>query len=74
MVHVWVFPREPAERQSSGLACPCLFGDSPWLHSVPQIWVMALSVCFVFTVTIGVFPSITAEVDSYIAGETEWSK
>ncbi|KYO43403.1 equilibrative nucleoside transporter 1 [Alligator mississippiensis] len=39
-----------------------------------KIWVMALSVCFVFTVTIGVFPSITAEVDSYIAGETEWKK
>ncbi|XP_036622587.1 equilibrative nucleoside transporter 1 isoform X3 [Trichosurus vulpecula] len=39
-----------------------------------QIWVLALSVCFVFTVTIGVFPSVTAEVQSTIAGTSDWNK
>ncbi|XP_035757352.1 equilibrative nucleoside transporter 1 isoform X1 [Egretta garzetta] len=33
-----------------------------------KLWVMAVSVCFVFTVTIGVFPSITAKV-STVLGE-----
>ncbi|XP_067420842.1 equilibrative nucleoside transporter 1 isoform X2 [Emydura macquarii macquarii] len=37
-----------------------------------KIWVMALSVCFVFTVTIGLFPAVTAEVKSSIAGSTKW--
>ncbi|KTF78376.1 hypothetical protein cypCar_00013860 [Cyprinus carpio] len=32
-----------------------------------QIWVMALSVCFVFTVTIGIFPAVTVEVKTTVA-------
>uniref|UniRef100_A0A672JLZ1 Equilibrative nucleoside transporter 1-like n=1 Tax=Salarias fasciatus TaxID=181472 RepID=A0A672JLZ1_SALFA len=32
-----------------------------------QIWVMALSVCFIFTVTIGTFPAVTADVKSEVA-------
>ncbi|XP_068921968.1 equilibrative nucleoside transporter 1 isoform X2 [Petaurus breviceps papuanus] len=39
-----------------------------------QIWVLALSVCFVFTVTIGVFPAVSAEVQSTIAGTSDWKK
>uniref|UniRef100_A0A3P8S0J5 Solute carrier family 29 member 1a n=1 Tax=Amphiprion percula TaxID=161767 RepID=A0A3P8S0J5_AMPPE len=36
-----------------------------------QIWVMALSVCFIFTVTIGTFPAVTVEVKSTVAnGDT----
>uniref|UniRef100_A0A8C0YGK7 Solute carrier family 29 member 1a n=1 Tax=Cyprinus carpio carpio TaxID=630221 RepID=A0A8C0YGK7_CYPCA len=31
------------------------------------IWVMALSVCFVFTVTIGIFPAVTVEVKTTVA-------
>uniref|UniRef100_A0A3Q3N9I8 Equilibrative nucleoside transporter 1-like n=1 Tax=Mastacembelus armatus TaxID=205130 RepID=A0A3Q3N9I8_9TELE len=31
-----------------------------------QIWVMALSVCFIFTVTIGIFPAVTADVKTGI--------
>ncbi|KAM8946927.1 equilibrative nucleoside transporter 1 [Pelodytes ibericus] len=38
-----------------------------------KIWVMALSVCLVFTVTIGIFPSVTADVKSTIAGDSNWS-
>uniref|UniRef100_A0A3P9KR77 Solute carrier family 29 member 1a n=1 Tax=Oryzias latipes TaxID=8090 RepID=A0A3P9KR77_ORYLA len=38
-----------------------------------QIWVTALSVCFIFTVTIGTFPAVTADVKSAIAGEGEWN-
>nr|XP_046257543.1 equilibrative nucleoside transporter 1-like [Scatophagus argus]XP_046257544.1 equilibrative nucleoside transporter 1-like [Scatophagus argus]XP_046257545.1 equilibrative nucleoside transporter 1-like [Scatophagus argus]XP_046257547.1 equilibrative nucleoside transporter 1-like [Scatophagus argus]XP_046257548.1 equilibrative nucleoside transporter 1-like [Scatophagus argus]XP_046257549.1 equilibrative nucleoside transporter 1-like [Scatophagus argus] len=37
-----------------------------------QIWVMALSVCFIFTVTIGVFPAVTADVKSQIADGSDW--
>nr|XP_020843531.1 equilibrative nucleoside transporter 1-like isoform X2 [Phascolarctos cinereus] len=37
-----------------------------------QIWVLALSVCFIFIITICVFPSVTAEVQSTIAGTSDW--
>lgn len=37
-----------------------------------SIWVLALSVCFIFTVTIGLFPAVTAEVESSIAGTSPW--
>lgn len=39
-----------------------------------QIWVMALSVCFIFTVTIGAFPAVTVDVSSTVAGDTAWSE
>ncbi|XP_031729814.1 equilibrative nucleoside transporter 1-like [Anarrhichthys ocellatus] len=37
-----------------------------------QIWVMALSVCFIFTVTIGIFPAVTVEVKSTVADGGTW--
>nr|AAH04828.1 Slc29a1 protein [Mus musculus] len=37
-----------------------------------SICVPALSVCFIFTVTIGLFPAVTAEVESSIAGTSPW--
>lgn len=37
-----------------------------------QIWVMALSVCFIFTVTIGTFPAVTADVKSTVAEDGTW--
>ncbi|XP_035029305.1 equilibrative nucleoside transporter 1 [Hippoglossus stenolepis] len=37
-----------------------------------QIWVMALSVCFIFTVTIGTFPAVTVEVRSTVANGGGW--
>ncbi len=40
-----------------------------------QIWVMALSVCFVFTITIGVFPAITVDVKTTVVEEGNgWSE
>uniref|UniRef100_A0A8D3B6M4 Solute carrier family 29 member 1a n=1 Tax=Scophthalmus maximus TaxID=52904 RepID=A0A8D3B6M4_SCOMX len=46
-----------------------LFGNnSNMLH----IWVMALSVCFIFTVTIGTFPAVTVEVQSTVADGGAW--
>ncbi|TRY97603.1 hypothetical protein DNTS_004740 [Danionella cerebrum] len=39
-----------------------------------QIWVMALSVCFVFIITIGVFPAVTADVKTTAAKKSEWEK
>ncbi|XP_066862404.1 equilibrative nucleoside transporter 1 isoform X2 [Kogia breviceps] len=45
-------------------------------HSVcailKNIIVPALSVCFVFTITIGLFPAVAAEVKSSIAGTSAW--
>ncbi|XP_009979208.1 PREDICTED: equilibrative nucleoside transporter 1 [Tauraco erythrolophus] len=38
-----------------------------------KLWVMAVSVCFVFTVTIGVFPSITAKVSTDLGEGNRWS-
>ncbi|KAL6487629.1 hypothetical protein MHYP_G00042550 [Metynnis hypsauchen] len=52
--------------------------DEDITHSVSvfaifkQIWVMALSVCFVFTVTIGTFPAVTVEVKSTVADGGAW--
>ncbi|CAB1444278.1 unnamed protein product [Pleuronectes platessa] len=37
-----------------------------------QIWVMALSVCFIFTVTIGTFPAVTVDVKSTVANGGGW--
>lgn len=37
-----------------------------------QIWVMALSVCFIFTVTIGIFPAVTADVKSTVSDGGSW--
>ncbi|XP_075932049.1 equilibrative nucleoside transporter 1-like [Anarhichas minor] len=37
-----------------------------------QIWVMALSVCFIFTVTIGTFPAVTVEVKSTVVDGGTW--
>ncbi|KAG9462336.1 hypothetical protein GDO78_014325 [Eleutherodactylus coqui] len=44
------------------------------LNILKKIWVLALSVCLVFTVTIGIFPSVTADVKSTIAGDSGWGK
>uniref|UniRef100_A0AAR2LMV4 Solute carrier family 29 member 1b n=1 Tax=Pygocentrus nattereri TaxID=42514 RepID=A0AAR2LMV4_PYGNA len=40
--------------------------------AVENIWVMALSVCFVFTITIGTFPAVTVEVRSTVADGGAW--
>lgn len=37
-----------------------------------QIWVMALSVCFIFTVTIGTFPAVTVDVKSTVSEDGIW--
>ncbi|KAK0153681.1 Equilibrative nucleoside transporter 1 [Merluccius polli] len=37
-----------------------------------QIWVLALSVCFIFTITIGTFPAVTVEVKSSLAKGGAW--
>ncbi|NXI73451.1 S29A1 protein, partial [Anseranas semipalmata] len=37
-----------------------------------KLWVMALCVCLVFTITIGVFPSITAKVSTRLGEGNKW--
>lgn len=39
-----------------------------------KIWIMAMSVCLVFAVTIGVFPAVTLAVESTIAKGTVWGE
>uniref|UniRef100_A0A3P8TKU8 Solute carrier family 29 member 1 (Augustine blood group) n=1 Tax=Amphiprion percula TaxID=161767 RepID=A0A3P8TKU8_AMPPE len=36
------------------------------------IWILALSVCFTFTITIGMFPAITADTQSTLADVGSW--
>ncbi|KAM4772346.1 equilibrative nucleoside transporter 1 [Rhinophrynus dorsalis] len=47
-------------------------GKQSIINILKKIWMMALSVCLVFTVTIGIFPSVTADVKSTIAGKSKW--
>ncbi|XP_042280278.1 equilibrative nucleoside transporter 1-like [Thunnus thynnus] len=37
-----------------------------------KVWLLALSVCFTFTITIGTFPAITADTKSTIADRGSW--
>ncbi|KAI1886377.1 hypothetical protein AGOR_G00213390 [Albula goreensis] len=39
---------------------------APVFNIFKQIWVMALSVCFIFAITIGTFPTVTVEVRSIV--------
>ncbi|XP_030598909.1 equilibrative nucleoside transporter 1-like [Archocentrus centrarchus] len=39
-----------------------------------KIWILALSVCFTFTVTIGTFPAITADTKSTLAEGGSWDQ
>lgn len=42
------------------------------LNIFKQIWVMACSVCFIFTVTIGTFPAVTVDVKTTVAAGGAW--
>ncbi|XP_062271006.1 equilibrative nucleoside transporter 1-like isoform X2 [Scomber scombrus] len=39
-----------------------------------KVWLLALSVCFTFTVTIGTFPAITADTKSTVAAGGSWDR
>ncbi|XP_041790070.1 equilibrative nucleoside transporter 1-like [Chelmon rostratus] len=39
-----------------------------------KIWVLALSVCFTFTITIGMFPAIAADTKSTLADGGSWDR
>ncbi|XP_018427613.1 PREDICTED: equilibrative nucleoside transporter 1 [Nanorana parkeri] len=49
-------------------------GKPSIINILKKIWVLALSVCLVFAVTIGIFPSVTADVKSTIAGDSTWGE
>ncbi|XP_037699763.1 equilibrative nucleoside transporter 1 [Choloepus didactylus] len=63
---------EPRTRnEDSGASAPTT--NSPSVKVIfKNISVLAFSVCFIFTVTIGIFPAVTAEVKSTIAGTSAW--
>ncbi|KAM9733739.1 equilibrative nucleoside transporter 1-like [Menidia menidia] len=46
--------------------------DISMMKIFKKIWVLALSVCFTFTVTIGTFPAITADTRSSLSGSSSW--
>ncbi|XP_012970535.1 equilibrative nucleoside transporter 1 isoform X2 [Mesocricetus auratus] len=62
-------------REESGVPAPSSPPTSKD-HSIKAILksiaVLAFSVCFIFTVTIGLFPAVTAEVESSLAGTSAW--
>ncbi|XP_024413597.1 equilibrative nucleoside transporter 1 isoform X1 [Desmodus rotundus] len=64
-----------AGKEESGVSAPSSQPTNK-SHSIrailKNILVPALSVCFIFTITIGVFPAVTAEVKSSIAGSSAW--
>lgn len=46
--------------------------DVSMMNIFKKIWILALSVCFTFTVTIGTFPAITADTQSTLADGGSW--
>ncbi|XP_022074112.1 equilibrative nucleoside transporter 1-like isoform X1 [Acanthochromis polyacanthus] len=46
--------------------------DISMMNIFKKIWILALSVCFTFTVTIGTFPAITADTQSSLADGGSW--
>ncbi|XP_078100990.1 equilibrative nucleoside transporter 1-like [Sander vitreus] len=46
--------------------------DVSMINIFKKIWLLALSVCFTFTVTIGTFPAITADTRSTLANGGSW--
>lgn len=66
-----------AGKEEAGTAAPNseATNKSPSIRAIlKNISVLALSICFIFTVTIGMFPAVTAEVKSSIAGTSAWGK
>ncbi|XP_036173721.1 equilibrative nucleoside transporter 1 [Myotis myotis] len=66
-----------AGKKEFGVSAP----NSQPTNNSPSIWailknilVPALSVCFIFTVTIGVFPAVTSDAKSSIAGSSAWGR
>ncbi|XP_060919085.1 equilibrative nucleoside transporter 1-like isoform X2 [Labrus mixtus] len=48
--------------------------DVSMIKIFKKIWLLALSVCFTFTVTIGTFPAITADTKSTLAEGGSWDQ
>ncbi|XP_023119007.2 equilibrative nucleoside transporter 1-like [Amphiprion ocellaris] len=46
--------------------------DVSMMNIFKKIWILALSVCFTFTITIGTFPAITADTQSTLADVGSW--
>lgn len=64
-----------AGKEESGATAPSSESASKG-HSIrailKNISVLAFSICFIFTITIGMFPAVTADVKSSIAGASAW--
>ncbi|XP_043916733.1 equilibrative nucleoside transporter 1 isoform X2 [Protopterus annectens] len=66
------------DEEANGKQATLILVEQEMPSSVPaifkQIWVMALSVCCVFAVTIGVFPAVTVDVKSIAVTDSSWGK
>ncbi|KAG7999770.1 Equilibrative nucleoside transporter 1, partial [Nibea albiflora] len=58
----------------NGAADPNIRQNVSMIGIFKKIWLLALSVCFTFTITIGMFPAITADTKSTIADEGSWDQ
>ncbi|KAL1006221.1 hypothetical protein UPYG_G00069430 [Umbra pygmaea] len=70
---------DPLKNENAAETTPALNQKVPeenvsMLTIFKKIWVLALSVCFAFTVTIGTFPAVTADVKSTIAKGENWER
>ncbi|XP_060703723.1 equilibrative nucleoside transporter 1-like isoform X2 [Hemiscyllium ocellatum] len=69
-------PSHVSERRASAQLMESASTETPRNVSVftilRKIWPMALMVCLVFTVTIGVFPAVTVDVKSNISADGTW--
>lgn len=66
-----------AGKEEFGVSAPKSQANSksPSVRAILRnILVPALSVCFIFTVTIGLFPAVTSDVRSSIAGNSAWGR
>lgn len=72
-----IFKKVNAQLQQHLSIVAVSFGQikvSFFLYFSLQIWVLALSVCFAFTITIGTFPAVTVDVKSTIADGGAWGE
>ncbi|TMS23054.1 Equilibrative nucleoside transporter 1 [Larimichthys crocea] len=58
----------------NGAADPNIRQNVSMIGIFKKIWLLALSVCFTFTITIGIFPAITADTKSTIGLEGSWDQ
>uniref|UniRef100_A0A8C5ACL0 Equilibrative nucleoside transporter 1-like n=1 Tax=Gadus morhua TaxID=8049 RepID=A0A8C5ACL0_GADMO len=72
--HYQQIKASPADCTEGTSLNPMKSGKRPLAQSTNTVWVLAVSVCFIFTVSIGTFPAITSDVQTTIGAGTSWER